>query len=252
MFTRKQSTRLPKRVSIDDTDSDYLTSKNEPAYMKLKNKNKPNGGILSHDSAQSDHKLSLDDTESDYLTKKNQPAYVNFKRPNGILLNRSLDWQTSTGQATLKGRGATTRQESIVSMLNPREKLLVNRLEAMVDTAQAMLDTSNMADLSETRLEVLTEIMKCQHVIFKNLRSKKPDDRISYEQIYDEWKMISMIFDRVCFFVCLASLVINFLVCLLNKHVAFRNEDVIPEKNSWSKYFLSLFYNTPKSNSTVI
>lgn len=74
-----------------------------------------------------------------------------------------------------------------------------------------MNKTADMFDIEDKTLKVsiLKEVLECQRLLLTNTlgNEKQPQDlQVSQDAVYDEWKLLAMVVDRVCFFLYLLAL----------------------------------------------
>ncbi len=73
--------------------------------------------------------------------------------------------------------------------------------------------------LKDNRLKhlILKEILECQEkILLKSNKSAQSDSReITQNEIYDEWKILAMILDRVCFFIYFIFLLLSSILFVL-------------------------------------
>jgi hypothetical protein len=83
-------------------------------------------------------------------------------------------------------------------------------LESTIKNMQKSFEAYRIQDNSIKTI-ILKEILECQNFLLNNAHNLQPNQRenISMNQIYDEWKILAMIIDRICFFVYLTALIVT-------------------------------------------
>lgn len=90
--------------------------------------------------------------------------------------------------------------------ISPFNERISRNLEKMLIKLQKSFDPFKLQD-ENLKFEMLKEILECQRLLLQaNLNGKKRK-QITINEIYDEWKILAMIVDRICFFIYLFALI---------------------------------------------
>ena len=80
----------------------------------------------------------------------------------------------------------------------------------------------------DLKFAILKEILECQRLLLtcnlfsnKNNNKTDKDDMLTINQIYDEWKILAMVVDRICFFFYLLALIISSVLFILSEENLF-------------------------------
>ena len=92
---------------------------------------------------------------------------------------------------------------------------LVRHLETMIIKLNRSFDPLKLKD-DNLKCVLLTEILECQrNLLVSNTKKQKPrklgfnnDLLMTLNEIYDEWKVLAMVVDRICFFIYLTLLIV--------------------------------------------
>lgn len=95
---------------------------------------------------------------------------------------------------------------------------ITKNLEKMLVRMQKSFDPFKLHDES-LKFAILKEILECQRLLLTANLANKKENQITANEIYDEWKVLAMIVDRICFFVYLAALVVSSVLFFLSEHM---------------------------------
>jgi hypothetical protein len=108
--------------------------------------------------------------------------------------------------------------------LAPFSERVSRNLEKMLIKLQKSFDPFKLQD-EALKYEILKEILECQKLLLQsNLKSgnKKGadcDNQLTVSEIYDEWKVLAMIVDRICFFIYLLALISSSALFFLKENL---------------------------------
>ena len=245
-------------VSDKSNSSEFLNiqSSQLPAYITSSTCNRSNATAAGGSSSNKSSRIVLefhDDNEIKILSKNSQPAqasssslrhqqqqqqsqhslnrnqnqqqrsFANYARSQSTSFKNTLpDPLHSLNQpihrsSSLLDSQATRLKSSSQSLAVFNEDITKN-LEKMLMKMQKSFDPFKIQDHS-LKFAILKEILECQRLLLTaNLASKK-ETQISINEIYDEWKILAMIVDRVCFFVYLTALVVSSGLFVLSEQI---------------------------------
>ncbi len=96
------------------------------------------------------------------------------------------------------------------SELTPFNDRISKNLEKMLIKLQKSFDPFKLQD-ENLKFEMLKEILECQRLLLQaNLNNRinnRRQKQMTINEIYDEWKILAMIVDRICFFIYLFALI---------------------------------------------
>jgi hypothetical protein len=90
-------------------------------------------------------------------------------------------------------------------------RVLSRNLEKMLVKLQKSFNPLCLKD-EDLKFAILKEILECQRLLLnKNIEktSSSSPNTVSINEIYDEWKVLAMIVDRICFFLYLFALILS-------------------------------------------
>ena len=88
---------------------------------------------------------------------------------------------------------------------NLNEEISKN-LEKMLVKMQKSFDPFKLRD-QDLKFKLLKEILECQRLLLENNLTSLDKVPIIVNSIYDEWRILAMIIDRICFFIYFISLI---------------------------------------------
>jgi hypothetical protein len=103
----------------------------------------------------------------------------------------------------------------------PSSLQMCSNLDKMLIKIQKSLFSSRIND-ENLKNSILKEILECQRLLLiANLNSKDSNEEkfttISLTDIYNEWKILAMIIDRICFVFYLLTLIISTILFVLSE-----------------------------------
>lgn len=107
------------------------------------------------------------------------------------------------------------REEALTENANDQDETIMYLEETLFNIEKTYLRSK----LKDNRLKylILKEILECQErILLDSNRSTHSDSReITQSEIYDEWKVLAMILDRVCFFIYFIVLLLSSILFVL-------------------------------------
>lgn len=91
---------------------------------------------------------------------------------------------------------------------SPFNEEISKNLEKMLIKIQKSFDPFKLQD-ENLKFAILKEILECQRLLLTANLVNKKEKHITLNEIYDEWKILAMIVDRICFFVYLTALLVG-------------------------------------------
>jgi hypothetical protein len=85
---------------------------------------------------------------------------------------------------------------------------IFRNMEKFLIKIQKSLDPFKLQD-EMLKYSILKEILECQRLLLTANVSKRKHMDLSINEIYDEWKILAMVVDRLCFFIYLLALIIS-------------------------------------------
>ncbi|RNA21152.1 neuronal acetylcholine receptor subunit alpha-7 isoform X2 [Brachionus plicatilis] len=156
--------------------------------------------------------LNQEINEFDF-TSKSEPAYLKHNRERVTDDNQN---------SFTKANNLPNQPRNSYEFLNPKtsevpfSEEISKNLEKMLIKLQKSFDPFKLQD-ENLKFSILKEILECQRLLLTaNLASKK-EKAITVNEIYDEWKILAMIVDRICFFVYLSALLMSSVLFLYSE-----------------------------------
>ena len=173
------------------------------------------------------------------LNRNELPIYINKRENNSLNQeNNEFDFTSSTEPAYLKQsreRAINNKNDSF-----PKKNFLANEmrnsfdlansktnempfseeisrnLEKMLIKLQKSFDPFKLQD-ENLKFSILKEILECQRLLLTANLANKKEKAITVNEIYDEWKILAMIVDRICFFIYLSALLLSSVLFLYSE-----------------------------------
>ena len=208
--------RLKSRKSAEKSDSDslnqdnedYLNSQSEPAYLKANHRlNLSKATLEKNDYNLKENRIILEYSNNNSTFNSAIHKINSFKLNNNN--NNNGEAQTSTLRSKESNNDADQQQFSGEISQN-LEKLLVKM--------QKSFDPFKLQD-ENLKFAILKEILECQRLLLSSSLTQKQGNQLTINEIYDEWKILAMIVDRICFFVYLAALFVSTGLFFLRENV---------------------------------
>ena len=209
-------------VSDSELNEDYNGVKNQPAYLKSSNRFKPN--LKEHNQII----LEYSSNETDiWLNPNNQQQHNNI---NHIFNSTSykLNSKSVPNDIALSNPNDDDHQIKI----KPFSNEICRNLEKMLNKMQKSFDPFKLKD-ENLKFTILKEILECQRLLLtynlfskdnatiKNTNSNREQNIITINEIYDEWKILAMVVDRICFVFYLLALIISSVLFIASEQDLF-------------------------------
>ncbi len=194
-----------KKNDSDDSEIEYLSNRNQPAYIKNSNRhnNKNDQIILEYSSNETDLWCNHEQDPTAILNKK---CKIKSPKQNDLAFNNELK---------------NNKKKNLFS------NEVCKNLERMLNKMEKSFDPFKLKD-DDLKFAILKEILECQRLLLtcnlfsnKNNNKTDKDDMLTINQIYDEWKILAMVVDRICFFFYLLALIISSVLFILSEENLF-------------------------------
>ena len=145
-----------------------------------------------------------------------QPSSKSHSQTSRNLRNRRRNQNDGANNSMIDSDGRIKeRQIDIVY-----EDDVGKNLEKMLIKMQRSFDPFKLQD-EELKFAILKEILECQRLLLiSNLKKEDRKERVmTANEIYDEWKILAMIVDRICFFIYLSALLISSAIFFIGEKI---------------------------------
>ncbi len=198
-------------------DENYLNNQTEPAYIKYSIYRQNNSKLNKGNSDKSiDIKFPIDCEANEFnKIESNQ----NLKK-----LSNKCRSQSSTINASFVEPEIHKNSNSVYKDKPQSNDLILfnedisKNLEKTLIKMQKTFDPFKLQD-DNLKFAILKEILECQRLLLTANLSHNKEKKISINEIYDEWKILAMIVDRICFFVYLSALVVSSGLFFLSEQI---------------------------------
>lgn len=197
------------KTNIDNNDNneiEYCYSQSEPAYVKSASNRLTKITTENNEYNLKENRIVLEytnDTIDSLLNQKNPPSMDKC-----IDIARTSKEQSKSKKDSLKKSGKEI----------PFNDEISKNLEKMLIKMQKSFDPFKLQD-ENLKFAILKEILECQRLLLSANITNKKEKQLSINDIFDEWKILAMIVDRVCFFIYLSALVISTGLFFLREQV---------------------------------
>ena len=198
MKKQKETLSSDNEMSEIETCSNVLVSKDQFVYDKfIARKSKTTEQFKYCDSTKPHSRSFMSDVNFDSM-----PEILVQDRNQKDLAVRTKKSKTST----------SFKSDSECSGKN---------LEKLINKIQKSIDPFKIVDPA-LKFSILKEVLECQRLLLTaNLSANDIQNQaISVDEILDEWKILAMIVDRVCFFIYLMALVLSSVIFFFNEYYA--------------------------------
>lgn len=240
-------TKLILKSPNDDENSeitDYISTKNQPAYLKTSNRSNK----ISNNQNQyaNNNQIILEYSSSELM---NDLCYNN----NNSVINEyhntiSSNTNNLFNSNSYKLNSKSAPNDISLSYSNNEDDLIQNKpfsnemcknLEKMLNKMQKSFDPFKLKD-ENLKFAILKEILECQRLLltynlFNNQQSSNNSSEFIYDkdypnnnnntitinEIYDEWKILAMVVDRICFVFYLLALIISSILFIVSEQDLF-------------------------------
>lgn len=132
---------------------------------------------------------------------------------------------TTLTAATTTMSIATTNQDEHPEEPVPahtREHVLTHSIEQILLKMQTQFDPSRIDD-EQLKVSILREILECQRLLLTIHARKQRNQSNSPYDIYEEWKILAIIVDRICFIFYLISMLAASIIFFVREPILRRN-----------------------------
>lgn len=221
-FQREKKEKSPiddDSLSQPNEEYQYDNPHTEPAYLKTNNRLnltkitaenneynlKENRIVSEYSNNTSSFNSVIHKTNK--LSKTSNAAHANEARSSTHSLSESTKSKKTENQLAT---GSGEQQ--------PFSDEISRNLEKILMKMQKSFDPFKLQD-ENLKLAILKEILECQRLLLSSSLAKKEDKHLNITEIYDEWKILAMIVDRICFFLYLAALFVSTGLFFLREQV---------------------------------
>jgi hypothetical protein len=150
----------------------------------------------------------------EYNLKENRIVLEYSNNQEEYQLNKKYDYDLNNAMNSLNDSNIKSlpKTSEKVNKSNSRTEIspfndrISRNLEKMLIKLQKSFDPFKIQD-ENLKFEMLKEILECQRLLLQANINDKNQKQITINQIYDEWKILAMIVDRICFFIYLLALI---------------------------------------------
>lgn len=214
-----------RNIAVNGGRAEYSHSANasiRAGYM-------PNAYFLANNpSARIDNmiKINLDNIEDANFVNDMSSRYeeIPFGLESAVMTDASREDLTRRRSPIYASATETTARSKHKSIRISKKSIfdddIGRNLEKMLIKMQKSFDPFKLHD-EELKFAILKEILECQRLLLTaNLKKDERKEKlISINEIYDEWKILAMIVDRICFFIYLAALILSSGIFFLREQV---------------------------------
>ncbi|CAF1246292.1 unnamed protein product [Adineta steineri] len=109
-----------------------------------------------------------------------------------------------------------------VTPLSDEQNSLTYNIEQILLKMQRQFDPSKIDD-EQLKISILREILECQRLLLTIHAKKQNLDSESLHDIYEEWKILAIIIDRICFIFYLTSMLAASIIFFVREPILKRN-----------------------------
>jgi hypothetical protein len=99
---------------------------------------------------------------------------------------------------------------------------LTHNIEQILFKMQTQFDPSRIDD-EQLKVSILREILECQRLLLTIHAKKQNSDTNVVYDIYEEWKILAIIVDRLCFIFYLISMLVAMIIFFVREPILKRN-----------------------------
>lgn len=129
---------------------------------------------------------------------------------------------TTTEQRSAKVPNHDDHEERDIIRRAAQQHSLTHNIEQILLKMQSQFDPSRIDD-EELKVSILREILECQRLLL-TIHAKKQNvqSQLLYD-IYEEWKILAIIVDRICFIFYLISMLAASIIFFVREPILKRN-----------------------------
>jgi hypothetical protein len=122
-----------------------------------------------------------------------------------------------TSSSTIIDDDADDVNESTIA-----QSSLTHNIEQILLKMQSQFDPSRIDD-EQLKVSILREILECQRLLLTIHARKQQNQGHSMYDIYEEWKILAIIVDRICFIFYLISMLAASIIFFVREPILMRN-----------------------------
>lgn len=222
----KKEKSYTKKNEPDNSEYDFIRSdeRNQPAYLKSQNRYKSNHQIILEYTPDNQSNLWFNKsatTEPPFNILGNNSQLMNSTKYK--LNSKSVPFDLSyKNESDYEDEYFLDKNQQLVRKQQPFNDEMCKNLEKMIIKMQNSFDPFKLKD-EHLKFSILKEILECQRLLLtynlfsKNDNSNNEQSILTITEIYDEWKVLAMIVDRICFVFYLLSLIISSLLFVMSE-----------------------------------
>ena len=113
-------------------------------------------------------------------------------------------------------------EEEVVNPATHQQHSVTHNIEQILLKMQGQFDPSRIDD-ENLKISILREILECQRLLLTvHARKQNAHSQVLYD-IYEEWKILAIIVDRICFIFYLISMLAASLIFFVREPILKRN-----------------------------
>ena len=201
-----------KSVNHYNEDSEYDVPESEPAYTKTNNRL----NLTKITAENNEYNLKENRIVLEYSNNTSSYNSVIHKAQT-LSKNNTNPARTSTQSLTETTKTKKTDNEANMEQ-RPFSDEMSRNLEKLLLKMQKSFDPFKLQD-ENLKFAILKEVLECQRLLLSSSLTTKEDKQININDVYDEWKILAMIVDRICFFLYLAALFVSTGLFFLREQV---------------------------------
>lgn len=158
-----------------------------------------------------------------FETNSSFKTIIHRENSNGNLKRNSTD--TKIQLAVIKNSPIATIEEDIEELTPTtlQQHSLTHNIEQILLKMQTQFDPSKIED-ENLKISILKEILECQRLLLTiHARKQNAHSQILYD-IYEEWKILAIIVDRICFIFYLISMLAASIIFFVREPILHRKK----------------------------
>jgi hypothetical protein len=150
-------------------------------------------------------------------SRSNSNGIISQNQKHTVVKLRALATSTSTTTATVDDNHGDE-----MTHISVQQYSLTHNVEQILLKLQTQFDPSKIDD-EQLKVSILREILECQRLLLTIHAKKQNIDSTSLYDVYEEWKVLAIIVDRICFIFYLTSMVAASLIFFVREPILNRN-----------------------------
>lgn len=156
---------------------------------------------------------------------KRSRSHVKVKfpsEPTSRTVTKTAAAITTTATTTIMTTGHDEQHAEETATGLTREHVLTHSIEQILLKMQTQFDPSRIDD-EQLKVSILREILECQRLLLTiHARKQRNHSNVTYD-IYEEWKILAIIVDRICFIFYLISMIAASIIFFVREPILRRN-----------------------------